>query len=151
MGNICRSPTAEGVVRKIVVERAPDLTVEFDSAGTHSYHVGHPPDQRAQNAAAARGVDLSKIRARRVTVEDFTRFDLILAMDEDNLAALESIRPEEASAQVQLFLDYAPSNAFTEVPDPYYGGANGFEQVLDLVEEAAAGLLEALSARANAA
>lgn len=151
MGNICRSPTAEGVVRKVVAERAPELIVELDSAGTHSYHVGHPPDRRAQTAAAARGVDLSTIRARRVVVEDFTRFDLILAMDLDNLSELAAIRPPEATAQLQLFLDYAPSNGFTEVPDPYYGGANGFEQVLDLVEEAATGLLEALAARANAA
>ena len=147
MGNICRSPTAEGVVRKLLTESAPSLGVELDSAGTHSYHVGHPPDRRAQNAAEARGVDLSTIRARRVKEEDFSRFDLILAMDEDNLAELEAIRPVDASAQVRLLLDFAPSSGMTEVPDPYYGGPNGFEQVLDLVEEAAAGLMAEIAQR----
>ena len=143
MGNICRSPTAEGVVRKLMSDHAPalGLELELDSAGTHSYHVGHPPDRRAQTAAQARGVDLSTIRARRVVEDDFTRFNLILAMDEDNLAELEAMRPAEATAQLRLLLDYAPSSGMKEVPDPYYGGPNGFEQVLDLVEAAAKGLM----------
>ena len=144
MGNICRSPTAEGVVRKLLSERAPELDVELDSAGTHSYHVGHPPDRRALAAAQSRGVDLSGIRARRVEEPDFTRFDLILAMDRDNLEALEAIRPAMATARIALFLEYAPGAGYAEVPDPYYGGSNGFEQVLDLVEAAAEGLIEAL-------
>jgi protein-tyrosine phosphatase len=144
MGNICRSPTAEGMMRKVLTELAPDLEIEFDSAGTHGYHVGQPPDRRAQVAASARGVDLSTIRARRVEPEDFTRFDLILAMDTDNLAELEAIRPAEATARLALLMEYAPATGRTEVPDPYYGGANGFEQVLDLVEEASRGLLDAL-------
>ena len=146
MGNICRSPTAEGVVRKLLSESGPALGVELDSAGTHSYHVGHPPDRRAQTAAEARGVDLSSIRARRVVEDDFTRFNLILAMDEDNLAELEAMRPAEATAQVRLLLDYAPANGMKEVPDPYYGGPNGFEQVLDLVEAAARGLMAEIAA-----
>jgi protein-tyrosine phosphatase len=148
MGNICRSPTAEGVVRKLMSDHAPALGVELelDSAGTHSYHVGHPPDRRAQTAAQARGVDLSTIRARRVVEDDFTRFNLILAMDEDNLAELEAMRPAEATAQVRLLLDYAPANGMKEVPDPYYGGPNGFEQVLDLVEAAASGLMAEIAA-----
>ncbi len=146
MGNICRSPTAEGVMRKVLMDRAPELEIEFDSAGTHSYHVGQPPDRRAQVAASARGVDLSPIRARRVEPADFTRFDLILAMDTDNLAELEAVRPADATARLALLMEFAPGLGRAEVPDPYYGGTNGFEQVLDLVEEAALGLLEALRA-----
>jgi protein-tyrosine phosphatase len=145
MGNICRSPTAEGVVRKLLAERAPDLDVELDSAGTHSYHVGHPPDRRAQAAAQARGVDLSTLRARRVAEADFTRFDLILAMDQENLSELEAAQPAGSTARIALLLDYAADVEHEEVPDPYYGGPNGFEQVLDLVEKAAAGLLDALT------
>ncbi len=150
MGNICRSPTAEGVVRKVLAERAPGLSVDVDSAGTHSYHVGHPPDRRAQAAARARGVDLSSLRARRVDEADFMRFDLILAMDQDNLAELEALRPSEATAELRLLLEYAPAVTLNEVPDPYYGGSNGFEQVLDLVEAAALGLLEDITTRASA-
>ena len=150
MGNICRSPTAEGVVRKVLAERAPELSVDVDSAGTHSYHVGHPPDRRAQAAARARGVDLSPLRARRVDEADFTRFDLILAMDQDNLAELEALRPSGAKAELRLLLEFAPATTLEEVPDPYYGGSNGFEQVLDLVEEAALGLLEDITNRASA-
>jgi len=150
MGNICRSPTAEGVVRKLLTERAPDLAVVLDSAGTHSYHVGHPPDRRAQAAAQARGVDLSTLRARRVAESDFTRFDLILAMDHENLSELEAARPAGSKARLALLLDYASDVGHEEVPDPYYGGPNGFEQVLDLVEQAAAGLLTALAENSGA-
>jgi protein-tyrosine phosphatase len=144
MGNICRSPTAEGVMRKLAAEQSGELELELDSAGTHSYHIGHPPDRRAQAAASARGIDLSAIRARKVEEEDFTRFDLIVAMDRDNLADLEAMRPEAATARLALLLDYAPDAGRSEVPDPYYGGPNGFEQVLDLVEEAVRGLLGSL-------
>ena len=150
MGNICRSPTAEGVVRKVLQDMAPELEVELDSAGTHSYHVGHPPDRRAQAAARARGVDLSTIRARRVEEQDFHRFDYILAMDQENLRELEVLRPTQAAAELALFMRFASDAGTEEVPDPYYGGPNGFEYVLDLVEDAAAGLIAELRARSRA-
>lgn len=144
MGNICRSPTAEGVFRRLLEQEAPELDVLVDSAGTHAYHVGHPPDPRACRAAERRGVDLRTQRARQVTVEDFARHELVLAMDRDNHAQLLELCPEEYRERVRLFLEFAPSAGRDEVPDPYYGGANGFEHVLDLVEEAARGLLEHL-------
>jgi low molecular weight protein-tyrosine phosphatase len=142
MGNICRSPTAEGVFRKRVAAELPDLVIEIDSAGTHAYHVGAAPDARARRAAASRGVDLQTIRARRVEPEDFEHFDLVLAMDELNHVALLEICPAERNSRVRLFLDFAPQLELRNVPDPYYGGPNGFEHVLDLVEEASAGLIE---------
>jgi len=142
MGNICRSPTAEAVFRKIWQERAPELKLRIDSAGTHAYHVGEPPDPRAQRAAARRGVDLSGQRARRVRVEDFERFDLVLAMDMMNVELLREMAPSEHHERIRLLLEFAPHLGRTEVPDPYYGGINGFEYVLDLVEEASVGLLE---------
>jgi protein-tyrosine phosphatase len=144
MGNICRSPTAEGVFRKLLVEQAPDLDVLIDSAGTHGYHAGAPPDPRACRAAERRGVDLRPLRARRVTEQDFERFELVLAMDEQNREFLIDLCPPEYRDRVRLFLEFAPHLDRREVPDPYYGGSTGFEQVLDLVEEAAAGLLEHL-------
>ncbi len=147
MGNICRSPTAEAVFRRAAETRG--VAVEVDSAGTHAYHVGEPPDPRAQKAAAQRGLDMSAIRARQVRVEDFQRFDLILAMDEDNLAELEAICPEEQRHKLRLFLEYAPHLGVREVPDPYYGGRRGFEYVLDLVEEASERLLDELKDRAT--
>lgn len=144
MGNICRSPTAEGVFRKLVAERAPELDIEIDSAGTHSYHEGEPPDPRARRAAERRGVDLTSLRARQVTGRDFEHFELVLAMDEQNLRYLVDECPVENRARVRLLLDFAPHLERREVPDPYYGGSSGFEHVLDLVEEAGAGLLEHL-------
>lgn len=150
MGNICRSPTAEGVFRKLVVEAGDAHWIEIDSAGTHDYHVGDPPDARALAAARRRGVDLSSLRARRLEPDDFVRFDLLLAMDEQNLRdalAIARERPEAPTERLRLFLDYAPAVGMREVPDPYYGGASGFEHVLDLVEAAARGLLEELRAR----
>ncbi|HWX34437.1 MAG TPA: low molecular weight protein-tyrosine-phosphatase [Steroidobacteraceae bacterium] len=144
LGNICRSPTAEGVFRQLLVREAPELRVEVDSAGTADYHVGNPPDLRSQRAALARGIDLSGLRARRVTPGDFTRFDLILAMDRDNLRELQAMRPKHAPARLQLFLEYAPELRRLEVPDPYYGDARGFEEVLDLSAAASRGLLAAL-------
>lgn len=141
MGNICRSPTAEGVFRQTMQTRAPDLNVHVDSAGTHAYHVGEPPDHRACRAAARRGIDLSDQRARRVSTADFSAFDLVLAMDEDNLRMLSGISPPEYRSRIRLFLEFAPEAGRDSVPDPYYGGATGFEYVLDLVEEASLGLL----------
>jgi low molecular weight protein-tyrosine phosphatase len=144
MGNICRSPTAEGVFRKVLLDRAPDLDVLVASAGTHAYHVGQPPDPRARRAAERRGIDLSAQRARRVTEDDFGHFELVLAMDEQNREALLELCPPEFRERVRLLLEFAPHLGRSEVPDPYYGGANGFEHVLDLVEEAALGVLEHL-------
>ena len=149
MGNICRSPTAEGVFRHLATTDAPDLTVHVDSAGTHAYHIGEPPDRRAQRAAERRGVSLAALRARRVVEDDFSRFDFILAMDELNLVMLREQCPEESVARVGLFLDYAPQLGRLEIPDPYYGGSNGFELVLDLVEEASRGLLSHLKSGAG--
>jgi len=142
MGNICRSPTAEGVFRRLAQERAPHLALEIDSAGTHDYHVGEPPDSRAVAAAARRGIDLRSLRARQVSDEDFERFDLILAMDRLNHTMLVERAPVEVHERIRLFMEFAGDNEREDVPDPYYGGPLGFEQVLDLAEEAAAGLLD---------
>jgi len=144
MGNICRSPTAEGVFRKLLAERAPELDVDIDSAGTHGFHDGAPPDPRACRAAERRGVDLRQLRARRVTERDFEEFELVLAMDEQNREFLLEVCPAEYRHRIRLLLEFAPHLERLDVPDPYYGGSTGFEHVLDLVEEAAAGLLEHL-------
>ena len=146
MGNICRSPTAEGVFRHLARTEAPGVAVHVESAGTHAYHIGEAPDPRAQRAAERRGFSLAEIRARRVVEQDFARFDLILAMDRLNVSILEEQCPESPRASIGLFLDYAPHLGRSEVPDPYYGGSNGFELVLDLVEEASRGLLARLAA-----
>ena len=142
MGNICRSPTAEGVMARLVSEAELGRRVGLDSAGTIDYHAGDPPDPRAQTHASKRGYDLSKLRGRQVTPEDFARFDLILAMDRRNLADLLSICPEAEREKVRLFMEFARAHPEREVPDPYYGGAAGFDRVLDMIEDAAAGLLE---------
>lgn len=147
MGNICRSPTAEGVFRRVLAERAPELAVEIDSAGTHDYHVGNPPDRRSIEAARRRGIDLTGLRARQVSVADFERFDLILAMDEDNVEELQRLAPPQYHDRIRLLMDFAANASLRQVPDPYYGGAQGFEQVLDLLEEAADGLLQELLRR----
>lgn len=144
MGNICRSPTAEAVFRNLLKEEAPELRIEIDSAGTAGYHIGDPPDARSQRAARRRGIDLGGLRARQVTPEDFAHFDLILAMDRDNLHRLEEMRPPQSRAQVQLFMEYAADPDRLEVPDPYYGDAGGFEEVLDLTTAASRGLIAAL-------
>jgi len=141
LGNICRSPTAEGVLRAIAAREFPALKLEIDSAGTADYHVGEPPDRRTIAAARRRGYDLSGLRARQVLPEDFQRFDFVLAMDRANLAELESRRMEGATAEVALFMGFAPGNEYDEVPDPYYGGVEDFERVLDLCEDASRGLL----------
>ncbi len=141
-GNICRSPTAEGVFRHLVREAGLDGAIATDSAGTHDYHVGEPPDHRSRKAAQARGVDISDLRARRVTVEDFRRFDYVLAMDRGHLQQLQRMAPPDGTAEVRLFMDYAPGAPKREVPDPYYGEGSHFNEVLDLVEAGAKGLLE---------
>jgi protein-tyrosine phosphatase len=144
LGNICRSPTAEGVLRDMAAKQAPDMALEVDSAGTADYHIGAPPDARSQRAALKRGIDLSGLRARQVTPEDFENFDLVLAMDRENLRDLRRIKPAGARTSPQLFLDYAPDLNLCEVPDPYYRDAAAFEQVLDLTAAASRGLLAAL-------
>ncbi|MGK0673425.1 MAG: low molecular weight protein-tyrosine-phosphatase [Halothiobacillaceae bacterium] len=144
MGNICRSPTAEGVFTRKVTEAGLSGRIRIDSAGTHAYHIGNPPDPRAIHAAQQRGYDLSALRARKVEVADFARFDYVLAMDAANLAILERLMPVGSSARVGLFMEFAPEYGIREVPDPYYGGPAGFEQVLDMVEAAAEGLLASI-------
>jgi protein-tyrosine phosphatase len=148
MGNICRSPTAEGVFRRLVAERAPELAIEIDSAGTHDYHVGEAPDRRAIAAAARRGIDLSSLRARVVEESDFERFDLLIAMDRLNHATLLDRSPTQYRERVRLFLEFAPAIDEEDVPDPYYGGPVGFERVLDLAVVAAQGLLDEVLSRA---
>lgn len=141
MGNICRSPTAEGVFRHLVQAVGMEQEIHIDSAGTHDYHVGDTPDRRAQQAAGRRGYDLAKLRGRQVGVEDFAQFDYILAMDSDNLGNLKRICPPEHAGKVHLLMEYSKNYETREVPDPYYGGLQGFEKVLDMVEDAAEGLL----------
>lgn len=142
MGNICRSPTAEGVMRAKLA--AAGLDVAVDSAGTHGYHVGAPPDERSQEHAARRGYDLSALRARQLVAQDFSQFDLVLAMDADNLAHAERLCPPAQRHRLKLLLDCAPQAGKRQVPDPYYGGAAGFEEVLDLVEAACDALVDEL-------
>lgn len=141
MGNICRSPTAQGVFERLVEQTGLSKQFWIDSAGTHAYHVGHNPDPRAIAAAARRGIDLSRQRARRVETRDFEKYDYILAMDLENLNSLRTICPPQHVEKLNLLLEYAPDLKVKEVPDPYYGGTAGFEQVLDLIEMASEGLL----------
>lgn len=145
MGNICRSPLAEGVVRHLADRAGLAAVVEVDSAGTLAYHAGEQPDPRARKVAASRGYDLSRMRARRVAEDDFAHFDLVLAMDRQNLAALERVCPEEHLHKLGLFMDYAEHSEQDEIPDPYYGGPDGFERVLDLCEAAARGLIGSIA------
>lgn len=146
LGNICRSPTAEGIFRRRLAEAGLVEAVTVDSCGTGSWHIGKSPDSRAQAAARQRGVDLSQLRARQLEAVDFDRFDYLLAMDDDNLASLEAMRPVDCTAHIGLLLDFAgqPGRA---VPDPYYGGEQGFDEVFDLVERAADGLIGHLRER----
>jgi protein-tyrosine phosphatase len=146
LGNICRSPTAEIVLRELARREAPDLAIEIDSAGTADYHIGEPPDPRTQAAAHRRGYDMSALRAREVEPADFERFDLVLAMDSANLEELRRRAPAACRDRVRLFMEFAQVLDEREVPDPYYGGPTGFEQVLDLVEAASRGLIEHLRA-----
>lgn len=147
MGNICRSPTAEGVFRQVVEQAGLLEQIEIDSAGTHDYHIDEPPDRRAQAAARQRGIDLSRLRGRQATPVDFERFDYILAMDRENFVQLQSICPADHELKLRLFLEFAPDRPEREVPDPYFGGDSGFERVLDMVEEASHGLLAHLRAQ----
>lgn len=141
MGNICRSPTAHGVFRELISREGLDNAIETDSAGTHSYHIGNPPDARAQEAARERGVDLSDLRARKAVARDFEEFDYVLAMDKDNHDDLAYLCPPGLDHKLHMFLSFAPQMGERDVPDPYYGGPAGFEYVLDLVEAASRGLL----------
>ena len=143
-GNICRSPTAEAIFRKLAADAGMAEAVVADSAGTHGYHVGEPPDTRAQKAAAKRGYDLSGLRARRIEDADFRRFDLLLAMDQDHYAILARSGGSSAGRKLKLMMSYAQRFKERDVPDPYYGGPQGFERVLDLLEDAASGLLKSL-------
>ena len=147
MGNICRSPTAEAVFRHYVEKEGLTERIHIDSAGTHDYHIGDAPDARTQRAARQRGYDMSQLRGRQVMAADFKRFDYVLAMDEANLSILQRLRPHDASGHLGLFLEFARRHPEREVPDPYYGGADGFERVLDMVEDAADGLLHSIRAR----
>jgi protein-tyrosine phosphatase len=140
MGNICRSPTAEGVFRKRVEEAGLAARIEIDSAGTHAYHIGEAPDPRAQAAARRRGVDLSALRGRQAVPADIERFDYILAMDSENYAGLMRICPGGHEHKVRLFMEFAGRGS-EDVPDPYFGAASGFDRVLDMIEEACDGLL----------
>ena len=144
MGNICRSPTAEGVFRRKVADAGLERAVHIDSAGTIAYHAGHPPDPRAQEAALRRGIDLSSQRARKVSRADFVDFDFVIAMDSDNHYELEDICPPGYENRLHMFLQFARNSDEVDVPDPYYGGGRGFETVLDLVEDASEGLLQHL-------
>ena len=151
MGNICRSPTAEGVFTKLIREQNLNHCFEIDSAGTHAHHVGEVPDARAQKAAKERGVELHHIRARKVVFGDFDDFDYLLAMDDENYSILMSACPDENKHKIKYFLEYAPHLETREVPDPYFGGQYGFERVLDLVEEASVGFLNALKEKGELA
>ena len=141
LGNICRSPTAEAMLRHKAHAAGLDGRVGVDSAGTADYHVGSPPDRRAVAHGERRGLQMKPLRGRQVSLADFERFDFILAMDEDNLANLERIRPQGSRAKLELLMFYAPQAGAREVPDPYYGGADSFEMVLDLVDAACEGFL----------
>ncbi len=149
MGNICRSPTAQGVFESLVTASGLEDRIEIDSAGTHAYHVGEGPDQRATRAAAQRGIDLSSQQARRVAEDDFEQFDYILAMDSSNLDDLQALCPDQYQDRVRLLLEFAEDPAQQDVPDPYYGGSRGFERVLDLIEQGAHGLLQAIRQRSG--
>ncbi len=148
LGNICRSPTAEAIFRQRVAEAGLSESIQIDSAGTSNWHIGKAPDARTLAFALRRGYDMSPLRARQVTTQDFTEFDYILAMDEENLSNLCELKPDHYRGQLGLFLDFCQGQEYrqySQVPDPYYGGERGFELVLDLVEDASAGLLKHLA------
>lgn len=144
MGNICRSPTAQGVLEALARHTGWQALLEIDSAGTHDYHIGKSPDARAQQHATRRGYDLSAQRARQLQREDFERFDWVLVMDADNERLARQLCPPEQAHKLKRLATFCTQQQATDVPDPYYGGAEGFEQVLDLVEDACAGLLRSL-------
>ena len=148
MGNICRSPTAHGVFQALVDENGLGDAIGVDSAGTHSYHVGHQPDLRSQATSLKNDIDISRLKARRFVVEDFERFDYIIGMDQHNLADIRSIEPEAHDATVALMLDYSKKYNEKEVPDPYYGN-DGFDMVFDMVKDASIGLMDHIRRRHN--
>ena len=150
MGNICRSPTAHGVFRHKVAELGLSASVAVDSAGTHDFHPNAPPDERSQAHAAKRGYDLSDLRARQIQRTDFEKFDVILVMDMDNLESVKSECPSEYGHKIRRLTEFCLDHDAPVVPDPYYGGANGFDHVLDLVEDACEGLLVAISFKLKA-
>ncbi len=147
MGNICRSPTAQGALEKQISEADLPFRLLVDSAGTHAYHAGEPPDRRSIAAAERAGIDITRQRARKITEEDFTLFDHIVAMDKDNLFNLSHACPRREHNKISLLMDYAPPGFPKYVPDPYYGGARGFDQVVKLTLEATEGLLASISSR----
>lgn len=149
MGNICRSPTAEGVFRARLKQALGEAIVEHDSCGTHDYHIGDGPDHRAVAHAQKRDIDISDLRARQVHVSDFEKYDLILAADHHNLAILKRLCPAEHRYKLRLMLDFSSKYKGQEVPDPYYGGADGFERVLDMLEDMADGLIETIETSAR--
>jgi protein-tyrosine phosphatase len=144
LGNICRSPMAEGVFRRVIKEEGVAHLFEIDSAGLGDWHVGQAPDTRAQSAARRRGIDISGQSARQVTHADYTRFDLLLAMDGSNFAELTQHAPKDARHKIRRLLDFAPHTGTQDVPDPFFGGREGFDHALDLIEHAARGLLAEL-------
>lgn len=144
MGNICRSPTAEGVFTQLVHDRKLAHHFTIDSAGTHAYHIGDAPDGRSQTAALKRGIDISHLRGRKVVFGDFEDFDFVLAMDDDNHAILMETCPAQYQHKIHYFLNFAPQLNIREVPDPYFGNGQGFERVLDMVEAASEGFLKHL-------
>ena len=146
MGNICRSPTAEGAFCQLVKERGCSELFEIDSAGTHAYHIGNPPDRRSQQAAITQNVDLSNQRARQVHESDFYHYDKILAMDLDNYQNLQSICPDESQSEIELLLDYLPDKPMRSVPDPYYEGK--FDEVFEMIHQACGFLLQGLIKKA---
>lgn len=142
LGNICRSPSAEGVLKKLLADQGLTAYFSLDSAGTGDWHVGKAPDPRAIKAAARRGIDISALRARQVTLGDFHKFDYLLAMDGSNYADLRAMQPENSTAQLERFLAFAPAEYPEDVPDPYYGGDDGFDSVLNLITDASEAFIE---------
>lgn len=147
LGNICRSPMAEGVFRKLVEEAGYADRIDIDSAGTHAYHIGEPPDERARAAVARRGVDISRLRGRQAVEKDLIHYDYVLAMDHENYAHLRALCPPGHERKLRLFMEYATRSKERAVPDPYFGMTSGFDRVLDLVEDAAEGLLAEIRGR----
>ena len=147
MGNICRSPSAEGFFARALEQSVHKDLVSIDSAGTHSYHVGHAPDSRAVDTASGFGVDIAHLRARKVSVSDFHNYDLIVAMDRSNFADLQAIQPAGSSASLKMMMKYHPEGRPEEVPDPYYGGIDGFTYMCELLKSATAGLLKDVEGR----
>lgn len=148
MGNICRSPTAHGVFRHLVEQAGLAHAIEIDSAGTHAYHVGNPPDKRSMQTARQRGIEMADLRARKIEFSDLIEYDYVLVMDEENYANVVDMANSELKPKVRYFLEFAPDLNIKFVPDPYYGGEQGFEDVFDMVEAASKGLLEAIKQRA---